>query len=88
MGMGKNVLAEKIQEEVTHYIRAIQQHQGEPVDLTALTKVSVSSNVCSIVLGQRFEYDDHEFKQYLDAVDIGVKLTNGEYTFEFQFLNQ
>jgi hypothetical protein len=28
MGMGKNVLAEKIQEEVTHYVQAIEEHQG------------------------------------------------------------
>jgi hypothetical protein len=33
MGMGKNVLAERVQEEVAHYVQAIEKHQGAPVDL-------------------------------------------------------
>ena len=32
-GVGKNLLADKIQEEITHSIRAIEDHQGAPVDL-------------------------------------------------------
>ena len=69
LGMGKNVLADRIQEEVTHYIRAIQQHQGAPVDLQHLTQTSVSNNIMSIVFGKRFEYDDPDFKKYIHAMD-------------------
>ena len=39
MGMGKNMLAVKIQEEITQYVRAIQEHQGAPVDLARMTQV-------------------------------------------------
>ena len=69
LGMGKNVLADRIQEEVTHYIRAIQQHQGAPVDLRHLTQTSVSNNIVSIVFGKRFEHDDPDFKKYIHAMD-------------------
>ena len=67
--MGKNVLVDRIQEEVTHYIRAIQQHQGAPVDLQHMTQISVSNNIVSIVFGQRYDYNDPQFKSYIKAMD-------------------
>ena len=77
-GMGKNLLAHRIQEEVTHYIRAIQDFKGEPADLSKLTQVSVSNNICSIVFGQRFEYNDPEFIRYLSTMDENFKILSGE----------
>ena len=76
-GVGKNLLADKIQEEITHYIRAIEDHQGAPVDLHSLTSVSVSNNICSIIFGQRFEYDDPGFNSYLRAMDQNLKILAG-----------
>ncbi|PVD29103.1 hypothetical protein C0Q70_11700 [Pomacea canaliculata] len=55
LGMGKNVLAAKIEEEVKEYIRVISESQGQPLDLAHLTQASVSNNMCSIVLGKRFD---------------------------------
>ncbi|KAL8599602.1 hypothetical protein ACOMHN_024500 [Nucella lapillus] len=74
MGLGKNVLADKIQEEVAHYIRAIKGHQGAPVDLARMTQVSVSNNVASILLGTRFQYTDPELMRLLDIHDRNFKL--------------
>ena len=76
--MGKNVLADRIQEEVTHYIRAIQQHQGAPVDLRHLTQTSVSNNIVSIVFGQRYDYEDPHFKAYIKAVDENLAALGSE----------
>ncbi|PVD29109.1 hypothetical protein C0Q70_11706 [Pomacea canaliculata] len=56
LGMGTNVLAAKIEEEVKEYIRVISESQVQPLDLKHLTQASVSNNICSIVLGKRFEY--------------------------------
>ena len=78
MGMGKNLLAEKIQEEVTHFMRAIEDLQGAPSDLQALTTTSVSNNICSIVFGQRYQYDDPVFNSYLKAVDENIQNLAGE----------
>ncbi|KAL8615087.1 hypothetical protein ACOMHN_009163 [Nucella lapillus] len=77
MGMGKNVLAEKIQEEITHYIRAIRDHKGVPADISQMTQVSISNNICSIVLGQRFHYDDSEFTMYIRQCDDMLKMVSG-----------
>ncbi|KAL8600943.1 hypothetical protein ACOMHN_030600 [Nucella lapillus] len=83
MGMGKNVLADKIQEEITHYIRAIKDHQGTPVDLTRMTQVSISNNICSIVLGMRFDYKDPHFLSLIDGFDRNFKLMKGTSILNF-----
>ncbi|XP_076441364.1 cytochrome P450 2U1-like isoform X2 [Babylonia areolata] len=74
MGMGKNVLAEKIQEEITHYIRTIKDHQGAPVDVFRMTQISISNNICSIIWGKRFDYQDPEFISYIECIDRNFKL--------------
>ncbi|PVD29094.1 hypothetical protein C0Q70_11691 [Pomacea canaliculata] len=38
LGMGKNVLAVKVQEEIKEYIRVISESQGQPLDLSHLTQ--------------------------------------------------
>jgi hypothetical protein len=43
------------------------------VDLQWLTNCSVSNNICSIVFGQRFQYDDAVFLGYLAKVEDNVK---------------
>lgn len=65
MGLGKNVMAEKIQQEVDEYIKSIAKHQGEAFDPCALSYASMSNNICSIVCGQRFQYDDLRFLNFL-----------------------
>ncbi|XP_076440233.1 cytochrome P450 2B4-like isoform X1 [Babylonia areolata] len=83
MGMGKNVLAEKIQEEITHYIQAIKDHQGAPVCLCRLTQISISNNICSIGFGKRFEYGDAEFNNYIQILDETFKLLGGTAVLNF-----
>ena len=76
--MGKNLLAEKIQEEITHYIRAVEDLQGAPADLSKLTQTSVSNNICSIVFGQRFEYDNPDFVSYIAVMDDIINALPGK----------
>ncbi|KAL8615093.1 hypothetical protein ACOMHN_009169 [Nucella lapillus] len=83
MGMGKNVLAEKIQEEITHYIRAIRDNQGAPVDIARMTQVTISNNICSIVFGKRFHYQDSEFIGYLRQCDEVINLITGSGILNF-----
>ena len=58
LNMGKNPLAEKIQEEVGEYVKAVCAKDSQPFDLTPLTQMSVSNNICSVIFGKRYEYDD------------------------------
>ncbi|PVD29099.1 hypothetical protein C0Q70_11696 [Pomacea canaliculata] len=72
-GMGKNILAEKIQEEVKEYINALAEKKGQPQDLARMTQVSVSNNISSIVFGKRFEYEDPVFKRYIQALEENIQ---------------
>lgn len=77
LGVGKNFLAEKIQEEVTMYVKELHSYQGQPTDIRRMTQVSVSNNICSIVFGKRFDYDDPVFSGYLHKVDENVTCLTG-----------
>nr|KAG5694098.1 hypothetical protein BaRGS_033717 [Batillaria attramentaria] len=77
LGLGKNVLAEKIQEEVALYVKALYSNHGQPMDIKRMTQISVSNNICSIVFGKRFEYDDPTFTSYLRRVDQNVEALTG-----------
>ncbi|KAL8615097.1 hypothetical protein ACOMHN_009173 [Nucella lapillus] len=83
MGMGKNVLAEKIQEEIIHYIRAIKEHQGASVDLRELTQMSVSNNIAFILFGRRFQYEDASFAEYVHLVEETTRLFGNSAALNF-----
>lgn len=77
MGLGKNILAEKIQQEVSEYIKTIDSLQGQAFDPRNLIHISVSNNICSIVFGKRFEYDDPVFMNYMSSIEENFKLLSG-----------
>nr|KAG5708847.1 hypothetical protein BaRGS_009256 [Batillaria attramentaria] len=83
MGLGKKVLAEKVQEEVTHYIKALHSYQGQQMDASQMTHVSVSNNICSIAFGQRFEYDDSFFNKLLSAIGEYLKTVGASMVVNF-----
>ncbi|KAH9504909.1 Cytochrome P450 2B2 [Bulinus truncatus] len=51
--MGKNILAQMIQEEVTHFVDLLAQLQGAPTDMRINTDMATSNIVCTFLLGQR-----------------------------------
>lgn len=57
-GMGKNLLAGKIQEEVGCYVNYLASMNGNPTDINVITNISTCNIICSILIGRRFEYDD------------------------------
>ncbi|XP_059161772.1 cytochrome P450 2G1-like [Physella acuta] len=61
-GMGKNVLARAIQEEVGHFLDLLAEQRGEPTDIRVMTNVSIANVISSIVSGHRFDYDDEKFR--------------------------
>ncbi|KAK7500084.1 hypothetical protein BaRGS_00008631 [Batillaria attramentaria] len=83
MGLGKNVLAEKVQEEVTYYIKALNSFEGRPADVEEMTHKSVSNNIGSIVFGKRFEYDDPTFTHNLKCMDENIKIIGANAVINF-----
>ncbi|GFS25905.1 cytochrome P450 II f2-like protein II [Elysia marginata] len=64
-GMGKNVLASKISEEVSAYLNKLSELNAEPTEVRALTRTAVSNVICSIIVGKRFDYDDDYFVDFV-----------------------
>jgi cytochrome P450 family 2 subfamily J len=76
-GMGKNILAEKIQEEVSAYVDFLASKKGQPVDIKIFNTISSSNIICSIIIGHRFEYDDSEFQKMIGHLNsLALEQTN------------
>ncbi|KAK3797172.1 hypothetical protein RRG08_015147 [Elysia crispata] len=72
-GMGKNVMAEKIEEEVHAYLDEVEKMDGKPADLKDLTGRAVSNVICSCVLGKRFDYNDAFYRKFLKMFDDTIE---------------
>ncbi|XP_059161802.1 cytochrome P450 2U1-like [Physella acuta] len=86
-GMGKNILAEKIQAEIECYLKTLSNLKGEATDIRSVTYASVSNIICSIVIGERFEYSDPKFQNLLqDVATIMKNLQMNSFLNFFPFL--
>ena len=72
-GMGKLSLEVRIQEEIAHLLKCIESKGGEPFDPSDILTNSVSNIICSIVFGQRFDYEDQQFHRILKLNSIIFK---------------
>ncbi|XP_059161769.1 cytochrome P450 2C15-like [Physella acuta] len=64
-GMGKNILAVKILEEVDHFLDLLSELNGEPSDIRIATNISTANVISSIVLGHRFDYKDETLRELI-----------------------
>lgn len=82
-GMSRNILAEKISTEVEFDLEHLSQFVGQPTDISKLTCISTANNICSIVVGQRFQYDDVQMQDIMSklAVFVGAIGTNSIVNF-------
>ena len=67
-GLGKNLLAEKIQQEVVEFLKGLENENGATFNPSHLVHLSIANIICSVVFGKRCEHDDVFFlkcMQYL-----------------------
>ncbi|XP_043945461.1 cytochrome P450 2K6-like [Protopterus annectens] len=72
-GMGKNTTEDRIIEETGHLIKVFESYQGQPFDATFILNSAASNILCSMVLGNRFDYKDSTFLTLIRIVHENAK---------------
>ncbi|XP_073399238.1 cytochrome P450 2K1-like isoform X1 [Dendrobates tinctorius] len=73
-GMGKKSQEARIQDELIFLIESFKSHDGKPFNAHMLINSAVSSVICSIIFGKRFEYGDPIFQKLIKMLDENAKL--------------
>ncbi|XP_025912729.1 cytochrome P450 2G1-like [Apteryx rowi] len=68
-GMGKRSIEERIQEEAQFLLQELRDTQEQPFDPTYFLSRAVSNVICSIVFGNRFDYQDEDFLALLQMMN-------------------
>ncbi|XP_062406661.1 cytochrome P450 2M1-like [Sardina pilchardus] len=67
-GMGQRSIEQRVQEEARSLVKAFAEHEGAVFQPSEDLGKAVSNIICSIVFGQRFEYDDPDFLMLYSTV--------------------
>ncbi|XP_071088224.1 cytochrome P450 2U1-like [Haliotis cracherodii] len=68
-GAGRNIMEDKIHEEISQFLEVFETERGQGFDCTRLVQNAVSNVICSTMFGKRFEYTDPRFITFLKAID-------------------
>ena len=58
LGFGKGSMEDRIVDEIGHLIKYIDQTEGKPTDIHALLVPSMSNNICHLVFGHRYDFNE------------------------------
>uniref|UniRef100_A0A8B9FBR7 Cytochrome P450 2K1-like protein n=1 Tax=Amazona collaria TaxID=241587 RepID=A0A8B9FBR7_9PSIT len=88
-GMGKRTIEIRILEEVNSLIKYFESYHGEwkPFDTKMILNSAVSNVICSILFGERFEYDDPVFLTLLKLMNENTKYNRENTLFLQQFIS-
>nr|AXE71678.1 CYP2B [Arborimus longicaudus] len=87
LGMGKRSVEERIQEEARCVVEELRKSQGTPLDPTFLFQCITANIICSIVFGERFDYNDRQFLRMLNLIYQTFSLTSSISSHVFEFFS-
>ncbi|XP_072331404.1 cytochrome P450 2K1-like [Scyliorhinus torazame] len=74
-GMGKKSIEDKIAEEVNLLVNILESHKGQPFETAQIVSSAVSNIICSIIFGQRFDYEDELFISLTTMMDEATRIS-------------
>ncbi|NWR87050.1 CP2DH protein, partial [Furnarius figulus] len=76
-GMGKKSLEERVVEEAGFLCSAIKSEEGRSFDIHFPVNKAVCNVICTIVFGERFNYNDETFNKLLHLFENSLKEETG-----------
>ncbi|KAG9269338.1 cytochrome P450 2C5-like isoform X1 [Astyanax mexicanus] len=73
-GLGKKTVEERVAEEARYLIRELLKQEGKAFYPIHPIMNAVSNIICSIIFGDRFEYDDKRFAQLLEILNENMRV--------------
>ncbi|XP_078422644.1 cytochrome P450 2K1-like isoform X1 [Cetorhinus maximus] len=73
-GMGKKSIEEKIVEEAGFLVKKIESYKDQPFSTDVITNFATANVICSIVFGDRFDYEDKTFLNIGNMVHESFRL--------------
>ncbi|XP_026055463.1 cytochrome P450 2B4-like isoform X1 [Carassius auratus] len=71
-GLGKKSVEERVTEESSYLLPEMLRLEGKPFDPQHAIQNAVSNIICSIVFGDRFDYDNKRFKYLLEILKENI----------------
>ncbi|XP_046363835.2 cytochrome P450 2J4-like [Haliotis rufescens] len=68
-GVGRSMMEDKIHDEVSQFLAAMEMEKSEGFDCTRLVHNAACNVICSTAFGRRFEYSDPLFRNFLKAIE-------------------
>uniref|UniRef100_W5KHR1 Cytochrome P450 2C5-like n=1 Tax=Astyanax mexicanus TaxID=7994 RepID=W5KHR1_ASTMX len=85
-GLGKKTVEERVAEEARYLIKEMLKEEGKPFYPSHPIMNAVSNIICSIIFGDRFDYDDKRFAKLLDILNDNVRLVGSPLAQIFNLL--
>ncbi|XP_030054613.1 cytochrome P450 2K6-like [Microcaecilia unicolor] len=73
-GMGKRNIEDKIIEECGFLIHHFESFNGNPLDTAVIMNASIANIIVSILLGNRYDYQDPKFLRLLSLINENIRL--------------
>ncbi|XP_048472485.1 cytochrome P450 2K1-like [Rhincodon typus] len=73
-GMGKKSIEDRITEEASFLVNVFESHKGQPFETAQIMYLAVSNIICSIMFGDRFDYNNEVFVHLTNMMNENTRL--------------